>query len=80
MTGNELVKILFVARISMLATMKTAGDRVRGIDFEKGGQPPHTRVLCLSVCTGMCARGWLPPVAGAPRILYYMRITGIPAA
>lgn len=51
--GNELVKILFVARISMLATMKTTGDRVRGIDFEKGGNlstPGHCVCPCVWVC------------------------------
>lgn len=73
MAGNESVKILFAAMISMLATMKTTGDRVRGIDFEKGGNPRAPGYcVCPRVCTGMCARGWLPPVAGAPLILYYI--------
>lgn len=51
--GNESVKILFVARIFMLATMKTTGDRVRGIDFEKGGilpTPGHCACPCVRVC------------------------------
>jgi len=52
--GNELVKILFVARISMLATMKTTGDRVRGIDFEKGGNLP-TPGHCVCPCVRVCA-------------------------
>lgn len=47
--GNELVKILFVPMISILATMKTTGDRVRGIDFEKGGNIP-TPGYCVCPC------------------------------
>jgi hypothetical protein len=54
MTGNKLVKILFVERISMLATMKTTDDRVRGIDFEKGGQLP-TSGYCVCPCVRVCA-------------------------
>lgn len=70
MAGNELVKILFVARIFMLATMKTMGDRVRGIDFEKGGILP-TPGYCVCPCrTGMCAGGWLLPAASAPHVLF----------
>lgn len=54
MAGNELVKILFVARIFMVATMKTTGDRVRGIDFEKGGIIP-TPEYCAGPCVRVCA-------------------------
>lgn len=54
MAGNELVKILFVVRIFMLATMKTTGNRVRGIDFENGGNFP-TPGYCVCPCVRVCA-------------------------
>lgn len=55
----------------MRATMKTADDGARGIDFEKGATSPPGD--CVRVCTGMRACGWLLPAPhGSPQLKYYI--------